>query len=84
MKRIIIALCTFYLCSMLFTSPLPYRIVCGTVTGVEHGEVVVTDCNGDVWAFYGGGYYDGQTVKMLIYNNTTPRNIYDDIIIYTL
>lgn len=69
---------------MLFASPLPFRVVSGTVTGEEHGEVVVTDYNGAIWAFYGNGYYDGQTVKMLIYDNTTPRNIYDDIIIYAL
>lgn len=45
-------------------------------------EVVCMDSNGNEWVFQGvSDWYSGDICSMMMYNNGTPNNIYDDEIV---
>ena len=44
--------------------------------------VTVADVAGNIWEFYGcEDYYEGNLVRMLMYDGGTPNTIYDDEIV---
>lgn len=50
----------------------------------KHDTVTVKDANGNLWEFYGIEDYEKKDlICMLMDNNGTPENIYDDIIVAT-
>ena len=51
------------------------------VIEVNNDEVVVVDRAGQEWAFYGDEYSVNERVKLIIDNNHTEDNLFDDEII---
>ena len=50
------------------------------VTNVECIEVTVKDNSGHYWTFMGNGYNKGDKLTLVMNDNMTPNNIYDDIV----
>lgn len=51
------------------------------VMTVVGNSVSIEDENGDRWLFYGKGFKRGDKVRVIMYNNHTDLNIYDDEIV---
>lgn len=49
-----------------------------TVVAIQGNKVIVEDTRGNEWSFYGGGFVEGDKVKMRMFTNYTDSNIYDD------
>ena len=50
----------------------------------ENDIVIVEDFNGNLWEFVGcEDWLIGDVCAMVMHNNGTPQNIYDDVIIAT-
>ena len=47
----------------------------------NNDEVVVMDEQNEIWSFYGKSYLIGEKVKLVMFNNYTENNIYDDEIV---
>lgn len=47
---------------------------------VSNGIVSCYDESDNTWEFYGDGFYVGQEVKLIMDNNHTENNIYDDFV----
>lgn len=50
----------------------------GYITYIENGIVSVDDARGENWEFYGDNYFVGQEVTLIMDDNHTTSNIYDD------
>lgn len=51
------------------------------VVTVVGNSISIEDENGDRWLFYGKGFERGDKVRVIMYNNHTDLNIYDDEIV---
>lgn len=54
------------------------------IVGMDYDADLVTVCDvaGNLWQFYGcEDYYEGDLVRMLMYDGGTPNTIYDDEIV---
>ena len=51
------------------------------VVDVNCQEVTVEDKQGNLWAFFGDGYTEGQEITVVMYDNTTDSRITDDEIV---
>jgi hypothetical protein len=50
----------------------------GRIVGIENGIISVDDVRGENWEFYGNEFYVGQEVTLVMDDNHTTSNIYDD------
>lgn len=51
-----------------------------TITSINHGLVCATDSRGNDWEFWGDDFYIGQEVTLVMDDNHTTSNIYDDFV----
>ena len=52
-----------------------------TVTQIQGEEIIVEDSTGNVWAFSGNGYLEGDKLQLTFDTNYTDNNRLDDEII---
>ena len=50
------------------------------VDQIDKGFVSAYDESGNDWEFWGDGFYIGQEITLVMDDNHTPTNIYDDIV----
>lgn len=53
----------------------------GWIIEIESDEILVEDITGNIWAFFGDGYAEGESVRITFDSNYTEENRLDDKII---
>ena len=78
-RIIVIAMVILMLCG--WCSHYEHHYTCkAVVTNVECIEVTVKDNSGHYWTFMGNGYKKGDKLTLVMSDNMTSNNIYDDMI----